>query len=1068
MAYHHYYDRSYQLPGRRYESNTSRSRDYDAYQPRYEDHRNINYDSLPPADMKYSRRRLDDYSYSSPSSRHSNQPSLSRSVSYPVGHRRQATWPPFPTVEDLSEARAKEHNHSSLDENAGEEAINRGSIDQEPVLLEVKEEINPELRFVIVPGAAGDADGRSDGVPIRKDAACDDAHNSKRLPLQAERKKKPIEPPRRPPSPYAYSKPDLVRVRSDSVAFLSPDARQSASRKMNVPSQAPVDMRKLGRSGGAISEDSDLDEDEVPQLRSRRRPTRYSFSKDQLSSLPKESKALDKDRIQAPYSFNGDVKEDLPVLKERTSTPYSYKPAESNRQDLNTTSSRDVDFRERLSVRTTMPTSSRPDTPPRSTPFNSSSLGSAAGLTPQSSAMLTGDLPWSRPLPLRRSTCETLYGSTQRGTVSKPSSRPASPLAQGHDLPPSPPRSPMLRPKDDSMRPRSDPRSIPGPKQGSRNASRRGSPLSASFDLEPRTPRVESPIDYTSNRLERTTSFPFVNPPNDRSRPSSRHGRSDSGLRDEPTRYPRDAPVRADMQPPSARLPAVAAAAAGVSLPYPDNDAHQLMPSEEHFQFFPNSPQTPTRSSFPDNARVPATPITPIPSRLHEEFDYARKPAIRRTYSDTDATRRSTSTLAAREKKSSQEAAELELPSGPLPACPRSDYTTKYNDWYTLDGALSLDFCPECVENVVRRTPFRREFKRVLDMEPDYPKKCALGDPWFRIAWLLTLQEKRDDLALMRALAAVGGDEKECPDKHRAHRPWYSLPNRFNDGFIANLHVCQACMRRVEALMPALRGAFVRELSPATSAASTKYLCSLRTSSRRFPKYLDALLDVHAAALKRRDTVPDLTPFADLAQENAWKAECQRDTPLLGALWHVVPGVPDFTVCEECYDEVVWPLARSGSKIASLVTGALQYVDGSSSSSGGSGSNGGAQEHGVIGTAADEMSNGGADSDGNGNGNGNSTTADEGRSCQLYSARMRRAWVRACRDEDLAPFLRRVRERRQAERDIGARNRRLMKYLDDLEAAAGGKVPASGRDRELMERIKEEMERCRREWREWE
>ncbi|KAK8165653.1 hypothetical protein BKA80DRAFT_202622 [Phyllosticta citrichinensis] len=446
------------------------------------------------------------------------------------------------------------------------------------------------------------------------------------------------------------------------------------------------------------------------------------------------------------------------------------------------------------------------------------------------------------------------------------------------------------------------------------------------------------------------------------------------------------------------------------------------MPSEEHFQFFPNSPQTPTSRSFPDYARLPATPITPIPSRLHEEFDYARKPAIRRTYSDTDATRRSTSGLA--KEKKSQEAAELEFPSGPLPACPRPEYTTKYNDWYTLDGALTLDFCPECVENVVRRTPFRREFKRVHDMEPEYPKKCALGDPWFRIAWLLTLQEKREDLGLLRALAGVDGEEKECPDKHRAHRPWYSLPNKYNDGFIANLHVCQHCVRCVDALMPALRGAFQRE--PPTSPAPTKFLCSLRTSSRRFPKYLDALLDVQASASKRRTGgVPDLAPFADLAQDIAWKAECQRDAPLLGALWHVIPGVPDFTVCEECYDEAVWPLARAGSKVAGMVTGALQYVDG-------------AQELGV------------------------------GRSCQLYSARMRRAWTRACRDDDLGPFLRRVRERRAAERDIGARHRRLKKYLDDMEAGAGGKPPTSGRDRELVERLKEEMDKCRREWREWE
>lgn len=999
MAYHNYHDRSYHHPGRRYEPNTSRSRDYDVYQPRYEDLGDLKFDPHPLPDMKYSRRRMD------------NSPPLSRSVSYPTGHRRQATWPPFPTVEDLSEARAKEHDHPSLDENASDDAVvNRGSIDQEPVLLEVEEEMskmNRERRFVLVPGAAGDADGRSDGAPIRKDAACDDAHIYKKMPLQKEGEK-------RPTSPYAYSKPDLVRVRSDSDAYLSPD--RPSTRKRPVPLQG--DTRRIGRSGGDISENSDLEEDQVPQLRSRRRPARYSFSKDQMSTSPKESKI---GRMPAPYSFNKDVKEDTPTLKERTSTPYSYKPLEPtilNPRD---------DPKERLSVRTSMPASSRPDTPPKSTPFSPSSSSSSAGLTPQSSAMLTGDLPWSRPLPLRRSTCETLYGSAQRSSASRPSSRPASPLARDHDLPPSPPRSP--RPKDDVVRSRVDPRSAPAPKQGSRNASRGGSPLSASFDLEPRTPRVESPVELNA-RPERTSTFP-PNPPNDRSRPPSRHGFRDSTAREEVV-----PPFRADMQPPSARLPAAAtAAAAGASLPYPDDDAHQLMPSEEHFQFFPNSPQTPTRSFVDYAARLPATPITPIPSRLQEEFDYARKPAIRRTYSDTDATRRSSSNVA-REK--SKETAEMDFPSGPLPPCPRPEYTTKYNDWYTLDGALTLDICPDCVDNVVRRTPFRREFKRVHDMEPEYPKKCALGDPWFRIAWLLALQEKRDDLSLIRALAAVNNEEKPCPDKHRAHRPWFSLPNKYGDGFISNLHVCQHCVRCVDVLMPSLRGVWQRE--PPTTPAPTKYLCSLRTSSRRFPKYLDALLDVHATAQRRGGLLPDLTPFADLAQANAWKAECQRDTPLLGAMWHVIPGVPELTVCEECYDEVVWPAARAGSKLAALVTGALQYVEG-------------AHEVGVVGNNninADTPTDAAAASD----------AADDARSCQLYSARMRRAWARACRDEDAGPFLRRVRERRLAEQEIGQRYRRVKMYLEEVEK--------SGRDREVVERLREELERCRREWKEWE
>jgi hypothetical protein len=67
--------------------------------------------------------------------------------------------------------------------------------------------------------------------------------------------------------------------------------------------------------------------------------------------------------------------------------------------------------------------------------------------------------------------------------------------------------------------------------------------------------------------------------------------------------------------------------------------------------------------------------------------------------------------------------------------------------------------------------------------------------------------------------------------------------------------------------------------------------------------------------------------FADHARKMASTRECSMDDMVLGQAWHIMPRLPQFTVCEECYDEVVWPLIDAGSLSQQSSTGVCRLLD---------------------------------------------------------------------------------------------------------------------------------------------
>ncbi|CAG8959497.1 hypothetical protein HYFRA_00001396 [Hymenoscyphus fraxineus] len=239
----------------------------------------------------------------------------------------------------------------------------------------------------------------------------------------------------------------------------------------------------------------------------------------------------------------------------------------------------------------------------------------------------------------------------------------------------------------------------------------------------------------------------------------------------------------------------------------------------------------------------------------------------------------------------------------PLPACPRMSHTRGCNDWLTLPNCPGFNICPSCYQAIIARTEFARYFVAAAPRPPDASVQCDFGSsPWYRIAWLLTLKEKRRDLDLFYGLADVAASEPPCLGKQEGIRKWHSIIDHKTGAPVYNFDVCYNCVRSIETLLPVMKGAFIRN----DKSGGSLRICDLSVDSKRFVKYFDAL-EVTADRANRYDEEPDLRDLASLARRFGRFSECEKDKDRIDKKWYMITQLPEFTVCEECYEEVVWP-----------------------------------------------------------------------------------------------------------------------------------------------------------------
>jgi len=176
--------------------------------------------------------------------------------------------------------------------------------------------------------------------------------------------------------------------------------------------------------------------------------------------------------------------------------------------------------------------------------------------------------------------------------------------------------------------------------------------------------------------------------------------------------------------------------------------------------------------------------------------------------------------------------------------------------------------------------------------------------------------------------------------------------------------ICSCCLSNIDTIYPVLRGSFI-PASPSPCSAT----CDLVLGTSRCCKYLDALTDAAAAA--QNTGFRDLRPLANIIETYAAMPECRKGE-VVKENCYAMSTISEFTVCPECYRDVVAADAQRGVQLAQQ-----------------------------FGSAPTFMS--------------------AGFTCQLYSPRMRQVWQEAAMNNDIEYLRHRVQQRVAKELEITAK-----------------------------------------------
>ena len=333
------------------------------------------------------------------------------------------------------------------------------------------------------------------------------------------------------------------------------------------------------------------------------------------------------------------------------------------------------------------------------------------------------------------------------------------------------------------------------------------------------------------------------------------------------------------------------------------------------------------------------------------------------------------------------------VPPGKLPTCPRPQPIAGYDDWYTLHDNTTFAICPSCRDGV-----FGSDYGHFLHPRSGSSSRktlCDLNNPWIR----LTLSLRGPEVKLLSALSDVSSKEKSCPGDELALRDWYRLEDPETEKHISGVNACPHCVQSLEVLLPAWQNVFYRSRSSHSHDLKERF-CALRASSTRFGDYLNMMVESAQEADSRRK-VANSRSVCELAKQLAAIDDCPRDKMFARKTWHIHPHLPEFTICQECYENVVYPMAKSGLALAGKIDKKpLQFPNPESEAC-----------------------------------------------CHLYSPRMRKVFREACEDDDYEHLRHTVLKRHMLQQDILGTFKELNQHPGDREV--------DDRLRDLLDRWKD-------------
>ena len=197
--------------------------------------------------------------------------------------------------------------------------------------------------------------------------------------------------------------------------------------------------------------------------------------------------------------------------------------------------------------------------------------------------------------------------------------------------------------------------------------------------------------------------------------------------------------------------------------------------------------------------------------------------------------------------------------------------------------------------------------------------RCAMSDPWVRVAWIQTVKLGLDFELLYQVTRPARGSER-CSGWSTTAQTWYRVADPETGRGLPEFNACEPCFRKLRMLMPSVRGGFRSQV------IAQQQNCDLWTNSPRFMQYLKLLDTAATRSLFEPDGYIDLKDFIRYARRKSTIDDCPRDHLRIGA-WHYIPELPEFTICEDCYDDIVWPMSHS--PIANRVSRTVRYLPGS-------------------------------------------------------------------------------------------------------------------------------------------
>ena len=315
-----------------------------------------------------------------------------------------------------------------------------------------------------------------------------------------------------------------------------------------------------------------------------------------------------------------------------------------------------------------------------------------------------------------------------------------------------------------------------------------------------------------------------------------------------------------------------------------------------------------TNSTIPG----PTTAGKPGLHKPHPHSGLAQPPYIPSPYVSSPASETASETVVAASAGSSERGSVPPISQDPpkkqinFPLCPHKSPVAGTDPWYTIARMTNFDICVSCMR-VLGESRLRDYCVPSPWKSPNEPVTCALSRPWVRIVVAKCLKDSVTNIGLLQSLTSLPPDVYPCPGRQTEIRRWYHVVDPDSKAPVHGFNVCTACVRNAELIFPEIWREKIFE-RPEGKLAQERY-CNLYAQSKHFYGIVTQL-DILAGYSKKQDLRnKDISKFGEYVRQRARYRECAKDAMLATPLWHYMPSLPEFTICEECYMEVVWPLS---------------------------------------------------------------------------------------------------------------------------------------------------------------